>query len=84
MDTSEQPDTVKGKNMATTQQAKDQKMFMVIIVTLLLAISAWAGYAAVLSSNGSMPHLAHATTILWTISVVNFAFAPAVYFGMRK
>lgn len=83
MDTSEQPDTAKGKNM-TTQQAKDMKMFLGIILTLLVAIGAWTGYSAILSSNGSMPNLAHATTVLWIISAVNFAFAPVIFYGMRK
>lgn len=84
MDTSEQPDTAKGKNMAQSQVTESAKTVLIAVYMGLILVAGWTGYASYLGFEGrlELTNLAHVTLSSLSIGAIGFMVFGAFY--LRK
>jgi sterol desaturase/sphingolipid hydroxylase (fatty acid hydroxylase superfamily) len=71
LNTSEQPDTTKGKKMAQNAITENEKTILIAIVAGLVLVAGWAGIGAVAGFSGVVDLTATTSTILAVIAAIN-------------
>ena len=84
INTSEQPDTAKGKTMAKTTLTHDEKTVIIAIFAAALLVGGWAGYAAILGFAGTIVLTTTVSTILASISALMVTLMVAMAVVVRK
>lgn len=85
MDTSEQPDTAKGKNMAQTKKlVHEGNIIKICVLAFIFVIAAWTAWAAYLGYSGIFPHLKSSANMLFVLSGIQFTLFIGGIFISRK
>lgn len=78
IDSSEQPDTARGKKMASTKMAEAEKTIIIAVFAGLIIVAGWTGYASILGFNG---RIELTNTANYTLAILSALAVATMTFG---